>query len=536
MNFIRKLPIKWKITALSFGIVAFSLVMLGIVLLGYISDMREEELEQRAMVSGQIVAQDASVQEALKTGANRSVVQHVAEQTRAIHNNDYIVVLDMDRVRVSHPIAQRIGTLYIGDDADAAFSEHLYTGKATNESDITVRAFVPVIDDNREQVGVVVAGNVLPSLTDLIYDFRHAALIVTLMISVFGAGGAWMLANHIKRQTFDMEPDELARVLVERKATFNAVHEGLIAIDEKEHITVINEAAKVMLGIKGQPEGKRIYEVLPDTRLPEIVKQGEPVYQKEFYIQNRLVISNRIPILINGKTAGAVAIFQDKSEVDRLARELTGVQSFVDALRVQNHEYSNKLHTIAGLIQLEEGEKALEYIFALSSEQEKRSQLFTECIHDDSVTGLLLGKMSRGKELDVQVKLDQDSQFAHFPEGMTSHDAVVMLGNLIDNSFDALQEVEHSNKEISIFIYEDGHELMIQAKDNGCGITEEIKERMFERGVTTKGSRDRGIGMFLIHSIVERLDGELNVYSVVDEGTEIEVLLPMKRGGFDEVS
>ncbi|PSL47009.1 two-component system sensor histidine kinase DctS [Salsuginibacillus halophilus] len=537
LSFIQKLPIKWKITALSFGIVAFSLVMLGIVLLGYASDMKEDELRQQAIVSGQTVAQDADVQQALSTGADRDVVQRIAEQTRMINDNDYIVVLNMNRVRLSHPITQRIGTLYVEDDADAAFSEHLYTNKASHESGVTVRSFVPVIDDDREQVGVVVAGNVLPTLWELMYDFRHAAYLVALMIAVFGAWGSWMLAHHIKKQTFDMEPEELARVLMERKATFNAIHEGVIAIDGAERITVANEVAREMLNIQGNPEGKKVHHVLPDTRLPEIVQHEEAVYQKEIYIQNRLVLSNRIPIKMNGKTAGAVAIFQDKSEVDHLARELTGVQSFVDALRVQNHEYSNKMHTIAGLIQMDESKKALDYIFEVTSEENERTHLLKQRIHDDSITGLLLGKMNRGKELGYEVVLDSRCFFEQCPEGMTTHDVAVILGNLIDNSFDALESVERDDQRVNVLLFQDEYELVIEVSDTGSGIPEKVRNCLFERGVTTKGSeKERGIGMFLIQSIVERIDGHVEVHSELYEGTEITVVLPMGRGGYHEQS
>ncbi|WP_243854995.1 Spo0B domain-containing protein [Halalkalibacterium halodurans] len=154
----------------------------------------------------------------------------------------------------------------------------------------------------------------------------------------------------------------MAHLLVERDASFNAIHEGVVAINKHEKITIMNEAARRMLGVKEKAIGRNIHEVIPDTKLPEILSIGKPLYRREFYIQGRLVFSNRIPIQIDGETVGAIAIFQDKSDVDRLAEELTGVQAFVDALRVQNHEYSNKLHTIAGLIQLDERKKALQYI------------------------------------------------------------------------------------------------------------------------------------------------------------------------------
>ena len=193
---------------------------------------------------------------------------------------------------------------------------------------------------------------------------------------------------------------------------------GLLRLMIKKRITIINSAAIEMMSLNKNQQmiGAKIHEVIPDTRLPEILKIGQPIYQGDLYVRNRAILSNRIPITVGDKTVGAVAISKNGTEVNRLAQELTGVQAFVEALRVQNHEYSNKLHTIAGLIQLEEPKKALEYIFELNEEQSGLSHLLMRKIHDDNVAGLLLGKVSRGKELGISIKIDESSEFIDFPE------------------------------------------------------------------------------------------------------------------------
>ena len=124
-------------------------------------------------------------------------------------------------------------------------------------------------------------------------------------------------------------------------------------------ITIFNHKAKEILGIEGDVIGKKIVDVLPDTHLLEILEINRPIYNKDLHVRNLVIVSNRIPIKVEGKTVGAIAIFQDRTEVTKLAEELTGVKAFVSALRVQNHEHMNKLHTIAGLIQLGKKEKAL---------------------------------------------------------------------------------------------------------------------------------------------------------------------------------
>ncbi|MGO4887027.1 ATP-binding protein [Anaerobacillus sp. MEB173] len=535
MRKLLNLPIRWKITGLAFGIVLFSLLIGGIILLGYMMKVQEEELSHRSMITAQLVAQINTVQEEINAENASEILQPIAERIRVLNNNDYIVILNMDRIRLTHPIKERIHTRFAGGDEDAAFAEHIYLSKAKSDNGHqTVRAFVPIINEDREQVGVVVVGNILPTIFTLIEELKNAAIVIFIIVTLFGMWGAWLLANHIKRQTFHMEPDELARVLVERNATFNAIDDGVIAIDDKEDITVINQAAMTMLNINGNVFGKKIRDVIPGIKLTEILRLDEPQYQKEFYIENRLIMSNRIPITVAGETVGAVAIFRDKTDVTRLAEELTGVQAFVDALRVRNHEFSNKLHTIAGLLQLGQGEKALDYIFQLSEEQSEMSHVFTNQIHDDSLVGLLLGKVSRGKELGIQVAIDKNSVFLNYPDGTDIHDMVVTIGNLIDNSFDALLHSEEQDKKVEVLIKEQDEYLLLQVEDNGSGISENIKEEIFVRGFSTKEKEGRGIGLFLVKAIVDRVDGILTIDSEVDKGTRITIKLPMKRRTGDQ--
>jgi two-component system sensor histidine kinase DctS len=528
-----KIPIRWKITGLSFGIVLFALVIIGIILVGYLLNVKEEQLSQRALITAQVVASNPVVQQNVDDPDASALLRPLVERIRVINNHDYIVILNMNKIRLTHPIQERVNTPFVGGDEGPAFTEHVYISKAAVSEDVTsVRAFVPIKrpDQVQEQVGVVVVGNVLPTVKDIIYEYLESIIVIAFITTLFGVWGAWLLANHIKKQTFEMEPEELARVLVERTATFNAIHEGVIAIDDQERITVINHAAKEMLGVKGETVGALIRDVIPDTRLPEILELGKPIFQRDLFVQKKAILSNRVPITVGDKTVGALAIFQDRTEVNRLAQELTGVQAFVEALRVQNHEYSNKLHTIAGLIQLDEGQKALEYIFSLQEEETASSQVLKNNIHDDNVMGLLLGKISRGRELGYLVKINPESRFGDFPEGITNHDMVVILGNLIDNSFDALSESNRSSKEVYILLKETSTELQVEVKDNGSGMSSVQVEKVFYRGYSTKAKQGRGIGLFLIHSIVSRVDGKISIQSEPGQGTEFKISLPMKRG------
>jgi two-component system sensor histidine kinase DctS len=524
---LRKLRMNWKITILSFGIVLFAICIGGIILIGRIVTLQDEELGQRLLVTARTVSQLPSVVDGLQDATRRAAINPIVERIRIINDVDYIVVMDMNALRWSHPTSSQIGFPSNGTDERSAFAEHTYTSKARGEKGIALRAFVPIMNEQHEQVGVVLVGKLLPGLSQVILDMRGQIYLTLILTLLFGIWGSWMLSKHIKEQMFQLEPGEIAQLLVERTATFNAMHEGVIAIDSGEKITVFNDKAKRMLHIEGEVIGRSIREVLPDTRLPEILQMNHPVYNQEIHVGPAHILSNRVPIKVGAKTVGAVAIFQDRTEVTKIAEELTGVMEFVDALRVQNHEYMNKLHTIGGLIQLDHKEKALDYLFQVTESQQELTRFLSNRIENESIAGLLLGKISRGKELGIEVRLDRQSKLSWFPARLDHHDIVVVMGNLIENAFDALSN-QLGSKEIFVSIEQDDVVLSVLVEDNGSGMDEATKQRMFERGYSTKGGEGRGIGLYLIRSIVVKSGGTMQVESEQGQGTSIIISFPMQ--------
>lgn len=525
---VRRLSIQWKMTGLIIYIVWFSLLLLGIILIGQFFHEEENRLKEKAMLTARTVAELPNFPTDFK--ANPEAVDSLSktvERMRMINDADYVVVLDMNRIRLTHPNKDLVGTPSSSADEGPAFTEHSYTSKAKGEIGTVIRAFVPIMNANHQQVGVAIAGYKLPGIVDMISSLRRQLFLTVGIALAFSAWGAWLLARHIKRQMFKLEPDEIAQLLVERTETFNAMHEAIIAIDNNGVITIFNHKAKEILGIEDDVIGKRIVDVLPDTHLLEILEINKPIYNKDLHIRNLAILSNRIPIKVEGKTVGAIAIFQDRTEVKKLAEELTGVKAFVSALRVQNHEHMNKLHTIAGLIQLGNKEEALKYVFDITEEQVELTRFLSQHIKDDSLTGLLLSKVSRGKELGIHVEIDRHSFMEGFPKRMDHHDFVLILGNLIENAFDSFKNRPEKEKEIYISIQQTEKVFDILVEDNGCGIPSEAVPFIFNEGYSSKSSTGRGIGLYMVKQIVEKGNGTIQVDSAVDIGTSFSITFEM---------
>ena len=519
-----RISIQWKITSLIIFILGFSLMFLGVVLISEFLHQEENRIHEHAMLTARTVAELPEVINNLSNNnQDKSQLQKTVEKIRMINNADYIVVMDMKRVRYTHPVKEMIGKVSEGEDEGAAFAEHSYISEAKGEIGSVIRAFVPIINENHEQIGVIMAGFKLPSLLETLLQVKKEILLTGGIALFFGGWGAWALARQIKKEMFQLEPHEIAQIVVERTETFNAMHEGIIAIDRHESITIFNHRAKEILGIEGEVIGKKISAVLPDTYLPEILEFKKPIYNKDLYINNLMIVSNRVPIKVENKTVGAIAIFQDRTQVKNLAEELTGVKAFVNALRVQNHEHINKLHTIAGLMQLGNKDKALEYVFQVTEEQEELTRFLSKNIHDDSLSGLLLSKVSRGRELGIQVIIDRNSYLREFPKLLDHHDFVLMIGNLIENAYDSFKVIQNESNEIYVSIRQTDKILHMLVEDNGCGINEQDLPFIFNNGFSSKGRIGRGLGLFLVNQIVEKGKGEIHVDSVAGAGTSFQI-------------
>lgn len=529
----KRVSMTGKITALTFFIIVFSFLISGLFIISNILNTEEERITEQAMLVAQTVGKLPELPTVLENDAltnqqKATKLKKTIRDVRTTNKADYIVVLTMDGVRLSHPKESLVGLRSQSNDIDDAFTEHYYSTTAKGDLGTVARAFVPVMNTMHEQVGVVLVGYKLPTFLDIVHNLRDEILVATCLSLLFGAWGAFLLSRSMKRDLLDYEPHEIAKLYIERSETFNAMHEGVIAIDNHFIVTIFNTKAKQILGVdEGDLIGQNIYDILPDSRLPEILDFNQPIYNKELLINQHTILSNRVPIEVEGETVGAIAIFQDRTEVKKLAEELTGVKEFVQALRIQNHEHKNKMHTVAGLMQLGNYRAALQYIQGAKKEQDQLQDFLHERIQNQNLAGLLLSKVNHGKELGILVEIDAQSSLDYLPKALDFHDFVVLLGNLIENSFDALQLATHDDKKLFISIDQNDQVLTILVEDNGIGMSEAQIARIFDNGFTTKHSKNHGIGLYLIQDIIQKAQGTIDVESTPNAGTSIVVTFEM---------
>ncbi len=513
---------------LSFFLVLAATLSSVAVFVGNLSSKLEQELGNRALAIARTVAQIPEIQDHIEHRNGYTVIQPIAERIRLSTQTEYIVILDMEKIRFSHPLQERIGQEFYGQDAEPAFESEEIVSRATGVAGPSIRAFSPIyIDEGTTQVGVVLVGILSPSLTELLGAIGTDISFSLMAGLLAGIAGSFLLAKNIKKIMFNLEPTEIARMLEERTAVFHSIEEGIIAINQENRISVMNNIAKRIFGIRENPLGKEITKVIPDSWLPVTAKTGVPEYNQVRTINNTTILVNRIPIWVRGQVIGAVATFRDKTEAYRMAEELTGVKDFIDALRVQNHETINKLHTIAGLIQLDKEEEALDFIFKEIEKQQEITSFLTENIKDYSVAGLILGKYNRAQELKVNFQIDRQSRLHRLPRHLDSSAMIVIIGNILENAFEAVIAKPQAERQVKFSLRDEKDKLILDVQDTGKGIDPAIRPEIFKKGFTTKNKAGHGLGLPLVKAYVENSGGTIRLDSQQGEGTRITIEVPL---------
>lgn len=206
-----------------------------------------------------------------------------------------------------------------------------------------------------------------------------------------------------------------------------------------------------------------------------------------------------------------------KKEFLRFTEDFEGTKFLVDSMRANNHDFTNKLHVILGLIQIGEYEKAQNYIQNISIIQRETVTFVMHNIENSSLAALLIGKIARASECNVKFSLKENSTYKEKDIDIPSEALVTITGNLIDNALDAMNRSHKECKELSIGIYSKPGDLLLIVQDSGPGIPKDIREAIFEKGFSTKG-KGRGLGLYHTKQLILSLGGEIFVESQVGKG------------------
>ena len=396
------------------------------------------------------------------------------------------------------------------------------------------RAFGYVKDADDKIVGYVVTGY----SDDVLKNSASDSIIFLLIMTAFGLSvgilGAIYLARHVKKILFGLEPEAIAAMLQERNIILDSVREGVITIDDKGMITLVNIEAENLLKDASIVDtdvlvGKHIKDVLKNIQFDSILNEGRIITNAGVKLGDTLFIITSVPLMLNDKIIGAVFTFRKKSVVEELANQLTGFKNYSTALRAQTHEFMNKMHVIMGLIEMKAYDELKTFTKEVAYNRQSEVSYIVTRMKDITLAGFILGKISRSRELDIDFSLSDESELRNELEVPSVHDLVLIVGNIVENAFDALANFD-GERIVSLSILDFDKEIVITVEDSGPGMDAEALKNIFTRGYSSKG-KGHGYGLYLVKQSIDNLEGSIDVESVEGEGTTFTVRLPIKRDG-----
>ncbi|MEF1262206.1 sensor histidine kinase, partial [Vibrio harveyi] len=282
---------------------------------------------------------------------------------------------------------------------------------------------------------------------------------------------------------------------------------------------------------------KPLTDTLRDSDLYTVLETGQEDHDIEIFLNHKRLIANRSPIYVEGKIVGAVSSFRLRDEINELTEQLSQTKEYADLLRSQTHEHRNKLNTISGLVQMGELEAVQQLIGQETAHYQAMIEFLRDTIKDPLIAGMLLGKTERARELGLQLVVEEGSRLEPLPDWLNAEDLVTVLGNLIDNAFDATLSairVESAfaleRRSIDVSISDYGNEVILEVVDQGCGLPENIEpQELLKKGISTKSRQNRGVGLHLVNQLATRYHGYVEMLPNTEHGTRITVYLPKEE-------
>lgn len=468
-------------------------------------DQFDRTTEREALAVAQAVAADPAVRAEMATGDRNGEVQRVAERMRLATGTAYVVVIDRAGVRHSHPNPALVGRRI--EEPVVALDGKTHVGIDPGSLTDSANGKAPLTAPDGTVIGEVSAGilerNVSQSFwTEIpnLLAYTGAALLAGVVVSL-------VLARRLKRMTFGLELDELASLLQEREATLHGIREGVVAFDEHGRLSMVNDEARRLLGWRHAAIGESLEEVLPEGRLRDVLGGVAPGIDQVVLTDEHLLVANRMPVRVRGRNIGSVVTLRDRTELEALLRELDSVTGLTDALRAQQHEFSNRLHVLSVLVGIGETEEAMAYLDEISAGSTAQAEELRSRIAPASLAALLLAKITIAAERDVHLTVSDDSRLDEpGPDAL-----LTIVGNLVDNALDAVAE-SPAPRSVTVRLVQEDRHLTVSVTDSGPGVGAELAQRVFQDGYTTKPPRNglpRGLGLALVHRLVTRLGGRI---------------------------
>ena len=322
------------------------------------------------------------------------------------------------------------------------------------------------------------------------------------------------------------------------EAILQSMDSGVIAVDRKHNVIMMNHYSKKIFGIKKDIIGEPLMDHIRDFELDLLFeKKDVRVHEIKIIWPKESILRIRTADIINGLDyIGTVAVLQDITDIRRLENirsqfvanvshelktPLTSIKGFAETLKyVKDDENRERFLNIIN-DEAERLTRLINDILTLSNIDQKgdvvKEEFFPNDVIDDVF--ILMNNLIEDKKIKLEFENNNTKYLYGSRDGFKQ-----MLINLIEN---AIKYSEEGDKVI-FRSYNSDNKLVIEVEDTGCGIPESEIPRIFERFYRVDKARSRekggtGLGLAIVKHIVKNFNGDITVKSVLGKGSNFIV-------------
>lgn len=485
-------------------------------------------LDRKITDAATYVAELRGVHDMLEAGyPDPGVTEQLEAITEFVSGIDSILIADRNGLRFYQTSRHMAGDMYVdGDETRILTGSAPYITTVQGTDGPLHCAFHAIRNAEGVTEGFVMVSVAVSKITGqsqqimLVYVAMFLAMLLLsiLLTGAFFRFQRTMLLGH--------EPVELLSLYVKQDEVINSLAEGIVSVGQNGKILYANKPAELLLaGQSGALVGKSLKEVFPDTHFEQILEDGTAVMNQVYVNGDQTLLINEVPVTERGEQPGGVLlILQDRTEALRLSDELSGARNMMDTLRAFNHEFLNKLHIILGYLQTGEIDKAKEFIINSNLVSSQSVRDTANALRVSEVCALVIGKMMHAAESGIRLSLEPGSSLMERDLLMEPGEYVTVIGNLLENAIEELKESGEKNGEIHLGVFAKPGVNVISCEDSGRGIDPVMLDRIFIRGVSTKG-KNHGTGLYLVKQVADKYGGEVSVETEPGEGSCFTITL-----------
>ena len=505
----RRLTLAEQVIVQQLAVVAAVLVVVAIISFRQSTAAFTDERGSAMRSVAEYLAGGTVVRDAIdEPGASRTLAPFV-ERAVALSGATDVLVTDPHGVVIASSEPSEVGTT-IGLGESTVRQGRGWSGDLERDGRRHVTAHAPVIADDGTLAGIAVAEQAYPSWWDRITNSSTDLALYLGLGALLGGLGTWAVSRVVKQRTRGLAGSEIARLADHRYALLHSIREGVVAVDNAGTVTVMNDAARRLLGVKDDPVGRPLGSLGLDPALTELIAGDAEVRDAVVLTGDRVLVVNRRAASSRGLGIGGVTTMRDRTDLVEVEQQLSSNLSITDALRAQTHEFANRLHTISGLVELGEYDELANLLGTLTRERAVLDARVREAVQDPAVAALLAAKASQAAEAGLTLRIDESSHLRPLDPDLAA-DLTTVLGNLVDNALEACRG--GAGHEVVVRLGDADGTIEVVVSDDGPGVPEQLGRSIFARGFSTKPEvlGGRGIGLPLVRLIATRRGGSVTL-------------------------